>query len=109
MTSEIRNGIKKRKIKTRDELQIHENMYPTFPHLLPATANATPVLECSEEAFSFMAMLTFPLGRKTVHKWCNNLKGKHLFGAWSNLLAEFRIQRFQLKSSTWAGRGGSSQ
>ena len=69
---------------------------PTSPHSLPASSVATSgCLGRLRRSFLVYghADISFWEGKKKktnmIHKQRINLKGKHLFGAWSNLLAEF--------------------
>ena len=70
---------------------------PTSPHSLPASSVATSgCLGRLRRSFLVYghADISFREGEKKkkktmIHKRCINLKGKHLFGAWSDLLAEF--------------------
>lgn len=82
---------------------------PTSPHSLPASSVATfrhfGRLGRSFLVYGHVDISSWEGEKKKnknmVHKRCINLKGKHLFGTWSNLLAEFWTQGLCLRASVW--------
>lgn len=50
---------------------------------------------------SLSILIIFSREGEMGYKQCINLKGKHLFGVWSDLFVEFWIQWLPLRSSVW--------
>ena len=102
--------------KRKWEGHVMKRSKPTSPHSLPASSVATSgCLGRLRRSFLVYghADISFREGEKKkkktmIHKRCINLKGKHLFGAWSDLLAEFWTQGLCLRSSVWFCRAHPS-
>lgn len=102
-----RPGEKRDKRKWEGHVMKRSN--PTSPHSLPASSVATfGCLGRLRRSFLVYghADISSWEGKKKKTKQHDpqqriNLKGKHLFGAWSNLLVEFWTQGLCLRSSVW--------